>query len=86
MANIVISFQSPLVFNRQHVVPPFYEGLGSAFTEQGHNVFFVVTSDFLSRPFNGNNVPILKCLKYEVLEKIKAPAHISSQSHSRRHH
>lgn len=58
MSNIVLFFNSAVLFQGQYKVMCFYEGLSKALEEAGNNVLQVVTSDFIVQAWNGSNTPI----------------------------
>lgn len=72
MANIVITHFSPFLYNKAYQSCVFYDGLIKGFTEEGHNILQIITSDFLKRAWNGSNQPFSNKAKYKVLNKIKS--------------
>ncbi len=71
MANIVITHFSAIISNGTHKSACFYDGLVKGFTEQGHNVLQVVTSNFLIIPWNGINKTVSQSVKEKALKDIK---------------
>lgn len=72
MSNIILFFNSPVVFQGEYQVLCFYEGLSKALEEAGNNVLQVVTSDFISTPWNGqDNTPISSCREERALLEIR---------------
>jgi spore maturation protein CgeB len=67
----VLTFQSPVFCKGEFQSLAFYDGLAKSFTELGHNVLLVTTSDFLTRPFHGSNKAATKFLQHQALDNIK---------------
>ncbi len=71
MANIIITNRAGIYNNGKIVVPSYFEGLLQSLIAQGNNVLHFLTSDFLTRDFNGTNEPYSKSLKVKMLDKAK---------------
>ncbi len=72
MANILITHFSPFYVKGEFKSFVFFDGLIKGFTDEGHNVLQIITSDFLNSPWNGCNEPFSASIKTELLEKIKS--------------
>lgn len=64
MARVFVSFFSGT--GSEHI-PCFYEGLLASLKEQGHDVRYVISNDFLARPWNSEN-KYASCIKVKKLQ------------------
>ena len=71
MANILITHFSGVIYKGEYQSSCFYDGLIEGLREAGHHCMQILTSEFLARPWNGNNTPIFTYIKEHVLESIK---------------
>ncbi len=71
MANIVIFHFSGIIKGGQYVSSCYYDGMISSFREEGHNVFHVITSDYLLDPWNGNNTNVSDVWSQELVKEVK---------------
>lgn len=71
MANIVITHFSPFLYQGEFKSSVFYDGLIKGFTDEGHNVLQIITSDYLRSPWSGSNEPFSIKAKKQVTQKIK---------------
>jgi hypothetical protein len=52
MAKILVTFFSGL--GRNHI-PPYYDGFVKSLCKEGNDVLYLLTNDFINRPWDGNN-------------------------------
>lgn len=72
MANLVITHFSGIFFNGTYQSSCYYDGMISALLEEGHNVLQIITSNFLSHPWNGSNRPYSEFKRQRVLKEVVA--------------
>ncbi len=55
MANIIVSFFTPIYENGEHKSLVYYDGLINSLKENGNNILCVFSTDFIDQPWNGTN-------------------------------
>lgn len=70
MANIALTFQSPIKIKNNYCMPVFYDGLASALKSHGHNVLCLITSSFLKAPLAGSNRIHSNSLHEKIISKV----------------